>query len=102
MPNFHRRRSESGRRGLGLGGAHARTRNRNCFPRSPELCVEVLSPGNTEAKIQERVALYFDAGAREVWLCAASGAMRFLTSATRVPVKSSQLCPEFPKQIESR
>jgi hypothetical protein len=76
--------------------------NRNCFPRSPELCVEVLSPGNTQAKVQEKVALYSDAGAREVWLCGASGAMRFLTSATRRPVKGSQLCPEFPKQIESR
>src|SRR5216110_279753 len=37
--------------------------NRVCFPRSPEICVEVLSPSNTEAEIREKVALYFDAGA---------------------------------------
>src|SRR5712692_6562639 len=36
-----------------------------CFPRAPEICVEVLSPSNTE--IQEKMALYFDPGAREVW-----------------------------------
>ena len=28
--------------------------SRACFPRAPELCVEVLSPGNTGAEIQER------------------------------------------------
>jgi Uma2 family endonuclease len=33
-----------------------------CFARSPELCVEIISP----AEIQEKMALYFDAGAREV------------------------------------
>ena len=30
--------------------------NRSCFPRSPEICVEVLSPGNREAEMQEKVA----------------------------------------------
>ena len=76
--------------------------NRNCFPRSPELCVEVLSPGNTKAKVQEKVGLYFDAGAKEVWLCAVSGAISFLTDAVTRPLKNSPMCPTFPKQIESR
>src|SRR5438128_7034243 len=40
-----------------------------CFPRSPEICVEVLSPCNTGTEIQEKRALYFDAGAKEVWVC---------------------------------
>jgi Uma2 family endonuclease len=75
--------------------------NRVCFPRCPEICVEVISPSNTEAEIQEKAALYFDAGAREVWLCAASGAMRFLGPAA-VALAASRLCPEFPNQIELR
>src|SRR5213593_1840759 len=37
-----------------------------CFPRAPEICVEVRSPSNTEAEIDEKMALYFDAGARDV------------------------------------
>src|SRR6266567_1318828 len=37
-----------------------------CFLRAPEICVEVLSPSNTEAEIQEKMMLYFDAGAEEV------------------------------------
>src|SRR5512135_39085 len=40
-----------------------------CFPQAPDICVEILSPSNTEAEIKEKTALYFDAGAREVWLC---------------------------------
>jgi Uma2 family endonuclease len=73
---------------------------RVCFPRAPEICVEVLSPGNTEAEMREKTALYFDAGAIEVWLCAGSGAMTFLRSGEAEPLRSSQLCPDFPNHIE--
>ena len=74
--------------------------NRICFPRSPEICVEVLSPGNTSAEIREKRALYFDAGAKEVWLCESSGAMKFFTSADNDPVRTSKLCPDFPARIQ--
>jgi Uma2 family endonuclease len=74
--------------------------NRACFPTAPEICVEVLSPSNTEAEIQEKVALYFDAGASEVWLCMKSGVMSFLSRRTPQPMKASQLCPAFPKRVE--
>ena len=76
--------------------------NRVCFPRSPEICVEVLSPSNTDAEIREKMALYFDAGAQEVWLCAESGAVSFFVPGTSQPLQASRLCPEFPKQIELR
>jgi len=74
--------------------------NRACFSRSPEICVEILSRGNTDAEIQEKMALYFDAGAEEVWLCDNSGAMKFF-AATK-PVGASKLCPEFPAKIQLR
>src|SRR5882724_4406932 len=32
--------------------------NRACFPQAPEICVEVLSPSNTQAEINEKMALY--------------------------------------------
>jgi Uma2 family endonuclease len=76
--------------------------NRACFPRSPELCVEVLSPANTGEEMREKVALYFDAGAQEVWLCDANGRLRFLASPTGRPLRKSGLCPQFPKQVELR
>lgn len=74
--------------------------NRACFPQAPEICVEVLSPGNTEAEMKEKTALYFDAGAQEVWLCAPSGAMSFLGRGVARPLEDSQLCSRFPKVIE--
>ena len=73
-----------------------------CFLTSPEMCVEVLSPGNTEAELQEKRALYFDAGALEVWLCSEAGAMRFFRAGAAEPMPGSQLCPGFPAQIELR
>src|SRR5881628_301175 len=71
--------------------------NRVCFPNSPEICVEVLSPSNTVAEIREKMALYFDAGAKEVWICAESGAVSFFGPGAAQPLSASQLCPQFPK-----
>jgi Uma2 family endonuclease len=74
--------------------------DRVCFPRAPEICIEVLSPSNTEAEMQEKLALYFDAGAREVWLCSASGAMSFLGQDASRHLSGSKICPQFPRQID--
>jgi Uma2 family endonuclease len=73
-----------------------------CFPRAPEICVEVLSPGNSDAEIREKTALYFDAGAKEVWHCSPSGGVTFLAAGEVAPMAASRLCPEFPRQVELR
>jgi Uma2 family endonuclease len=70
-----------------------------CFPTAPEICVEVFSPSNTEAEIQEKAKLYFDAGAREVWVCATDGRMSFLGP---TEMQSSRVCSDFPKRIQLR
>jgi Uma2 family endonuclease len=69
-----------------------------CFPGAPEVCVEVLSPSNTEPEMQEKMALYFDPGAQEVWLCDQNGAMRFFGPGAS-PLGGSGLFPQFPKQV---
>ena len=69
-------------------------------PVAPDLCVEVLSPTNTKAEIDQKRALYFEAGACEVWLCGLKGGMEFYTPAGQI--ERSALCPEFPVQIELR
>lgn len=38
------------------------------FPFAPDLAVEVLSRGNTVREINEKIAMYFAAGARAVWV----------------------------------
>jgi len=40
------------------------------FPAAPDLCIEVVSPSNTEAEMSEKLAAYLAAGAREVWIVA--------------------------------
>ena len=76
--------------------------NRGCFRNAPEICVEVLSSGNTDAEISEKLALYFDAGAAEVWICALAGNMQFYTSPDAPPANSSRLCPQFPARVDLR
>lgn len=71
--------------------------NRTCFIRAPEICVEVASPSNTDEELREKMALYFDAGAKEVWLCTAFGEMTFHRPVGALP--RSELCPDFPNRI---
>ena len=75
--------------------------NGQLFSSAPDVCVEVLSPDNTEAEIREKRALYFDAGAKEVWICAQSGAITFyLAAGAHTPGPISQLFPHFPARID--
>lgn len=71
-----------------------------CYPHAPEICIEVLSPGNTDAEIREKMALYFDADASEVWLCETSGRMKFFSFTDAPPMVASRLCPDFPARVQ--
>jgi hypothetical protein len=73
--------------------------NRVCFPRAPEIWVEVLSPSNTDAEVKEKMALYFDAGAKEVWLCDESGPVKFFGATAAKPMRTSHFCADFPALI---
>ena len=76
----------------------SRAFDKRCFTEAPEICVEVLSPSNTKAEMDEKMALYFEAGADEVWFCDNDGGMRFHSS--EGPLEHSRLCPDFPLVIE--
>ena len=67
-------------------------------PVAPEICVEILSPSNTEAEMDDKRALYFEAGAEEVWLCSTEGDMRFFDADGEQT--TSQRAPDFPDQID--
>lgn len=45
----------------------------NPFPQAPELCVEIMSPGNTWAEMHMKAGLYLEAGATEVWVVTLEG-----------------------------
>lgn len=70
---------------------------------APEICVEILSPANTREEMlgtpgkPGKRELYFQAGAREVWICEESGALSFYGPAGQEP--KSKLCPGFPDRV---
>jgi Uma2 family endonuclease len=64
---------------------------------APEICVEVLSDSNTSDEMREKRELYFESGAKEVWLCS-NGEMRFYDAQGKID--KSILAPDFPKNIE--
>ena len=65
---------------------------------APEICIEVFSPSNTQREMDEKRALYFDAGAAEVWICNLEGSMSFFVRPND-EVPTSSLCPGFPPAI---
>jgi Uma2 family endonuclease len=47
------------------------------YVQAPEICIEIISPSSVPAEIEEKRAAYFAAGAREVWLVAEAGTVRY-------------------------
>lgn len=70
----------------------------NPYPQAPEIVVEVLSPGNSIAEMEEKKDLYFEQGAQEFWLCDENGQMRFYNAQSRLP--QSALAPDFPSHVQ--
>ena len=70
-----------------------------CLPSAPEICIEVVSPSNSRGELEEKRRLYFEAGAKEFWLCK-DGKMNFYLADAEPPAEHSALCPEFPQVIE--
>jgi hypothetical protein len=59
-----------------------------CLTRAPVICIEILSPSNTAGEIRENIALYFEAGACEVWICVRDGTLKFHFSS---PARDSRI-----------
>ncbi len=70
-----------------------------CFTQAPEICVEVISPRNTRRELVEKKALYFEAGAEELWFCNRHGQMEFFRKEAPEKSTTSRLCANFPQQI---
>lgn len=65
---------------------------------APEVCVEVVSASNTRQELYTKMALYFEAGAREVWLCAEDGTLSF--HGPDGALAHSGVIPGMPGQID--
>jgi len=63
------------------------------YPRAPELCIEIVSPSNSQAAMQFKIELYLARGAHEVWMLDEKGNLKFFTNDGAM--KSSKLFPRF-------
>lgn len=62
------------------------------FPMAPEICIEIVSPSNSDEEMRQKTAAYLNAGAREVWIVSEDGTTRYFDrsgerSATTFPVR---------------
>ena len=62
-----------------------------------EICVEIMSPSNTDEEMKEKMALFFEKEAQEVWLCDLEGKVRFFTSGGEIG--KSELVPDLRVQL---
>jgi Uma2 family endonuclease len=63
------------------------------FPKAPEICVEVVSPGNSKAEIEEKIRLYLEKGALEVWIVSEYSQVNFYTHTGKI--KKSKIAAGF-------
>ena len=49
------------------------------YSQAPEICVEIMSPSNSRAEMEEKVKLYIAQGAREVWVVDENGAIAYFS-----------------------
>ena len=54
---------------------------------APPICVEIVSPIDTVVQMEEKRALYFATGAKEVWICEREGTVRFFDSAGELLIR---------------
>lgn len=69
------------------------------FTRAPEICVEVISPSNSEAEIDAKVRAYLAAGAQEVWLASASDGLSCIGSEGRIACSAHVADAQLPASM---
>jgi Uma2 family endonuclease len=65
---------------------------------APEICIEIISASNSQKEMSEKSQLYFEAGAKEVWLCDEKGLLSFFKS--KHTLIHSELVPGFPEKVD--
>jgi len=63
-----------------------------------EICVEVMSPSNSWQEMLDKMPLYFEVGAQEVWIVDVEGKVFFFADGNE-KLQNSRLIPEAPQYI---
>ena len=89
----------SGRR-LGFAAFMRRHASAEIFPNAPDICVEVISPSNTEAEIIEKTHAYLQAGAQEVWIATEAGELHFFDTSGEKSASRFAVTLSLPKPVK--
>jgi Uma2 family endonuclease len=75
-----------------------RYKNQTPFEVAPEICVEIISPSNSQEEMLEKRQLYFEKGAKEVWICDLKGNIHFYNPDGQL--ENSKMVEGFPHKLE--
>jgi Uma2 family endonuclease len=78
---------------------HARHKGQDGYvSEAPEICIEVMSPSNSWQEMQDKMPLYFEVGAQEVWIVDTDGRIAFFMPGNE-KIPRSRLIPDAPQSI---
>lgn len=69
---------------------------------APEICVEVISPSNSNAEMQEKITLYLEQGAIEVWLCDQQGEITYYSRTGKLEKSGEIAAFSMKRTVEKR
>ena len=69
---------------------------------APEICVEVISPSNRKAEMQEKIKLYLERGAIEVWLCNQQGEISYYSCDGKLEKSGEIEAVSIKRTVEKR
>jgi Uma2 family endonuclease len=72
------------------------------FTRAPEICVEIVSRSNRKSEVDEKIAAYLAAGAKEVWIVSTAGHVEFHGPDGRRQQSEFPVTVELPPPPKSR
>ncbi len=53
---------------------------------APEICIEIISTSNSQKEMQDKIKLFINAGAREVWLVTDDGSVSYYDETGQISV----------------
>jgi hypothetical protein len=69
------------------------------YTHAPEICVEIVSPSNVAAEVQEKTAAYLAAGAVEVWIVSEDAGTRYFSSGGESAASSFGIAVSLPPPL---
>jgi Uma2 family endonuclease len=69
------------------------------FQRAPEICVEIVSPSNSDDEVREKIRAYLAAGAQEVWIVSVDGTVRYFDRSGERPASGYPVTISLPPPI---